>query len=177
MARPRGADPVRKVSKKKNVPVAVRLMGEGTFQRGLIDTNAGTWVADTEYDISAIRTNLVASGADKVFPWVRFKVYVFSTAVSTWMEWMLYKLETGAALPDFDNSAEIEADKKRGRIFGHGTFFQMSSAISAPIPIKGLYRNIKLIDGEELRLVLKPATAAAATVESRGIIEFTEVVM
>lgn len=163
-------------SEVPKVSVGLRLLSQGTYQRNLIGTTAGSWTAVTEVSVSAFASSLVASGADKVFPWIRMKMWVSSAATGTMIEWVVVKQKSADAIPNFDDSAAMEALKKDGKIFGHSLLYQAPRNLESPKAISGEWRNVYLVDGEVLRLVYKPVLGSAADVTTDGLIEYTEMV-
>jgi hypothetical protein len=104
------------------------------------------------------------------------KMWVSSAATGTMIEWVVVKQKSADAIPNFDDSAAMEALKKDGKIFGHSLLYQAPRNLESPKAISGEWRNVYLVDGEVLRLVYKPVLGSAADVTTDGLIEYTEMV-
>ena len=169
--------PVKKTAER--VAPAIQHVTQGTYQREIVDSNALTFVAGTEYEVAVLASNVLADTADKdeLFSWVRGMFFVFDTGTYCAFEWMVYKTLIADADVDMNASAAMEALHKDSKLFGRGILLQPDPDSGGPVrPVKFEFFNVKLRYGEELRLLLRPiAASGGATGHVHGVIEWRQV--
>jgi len=159
---------------RSGIPTALKWLTKGQYQYVPIDATGSTFTDGTEFQESGISTALKASGQDKVFPWVRIRLWYQSAASNLAFDWAVVKQLTTDALPDLDSSAVIEVLKKDGVLFAWDTMFQPKNAAGVPRRLQVEFRNVFLRDGQEIRLVIAPRATSAADVNTWGKLEYTE---
>lgn len=152
---------------------------QGTYNRELIYHAAVSFTAGTEYEVTAVATNIIANDSrDALFSWIRAQIMVVYTGADFLiMEWALLRCDKDAATQDLNDSETMELYQKQGRILHRGLF------ACGDITSGGSYARINfekfkvvLPNDEELRLLLRPmGTTADSSTYIAGVLEWREV--
>lgn len=139
--------------------VALEHVTRGTYQREILDASTQTWAVGTEYEVSDVSDALVASTQDEMFSWIRLQAWIYSASIGLRYEWMLYRCLSSDGLIDMDDEEDMEYLFKQKKIFVRGLLAQPNPAYGLKM-IKAELYNVKLSAGEEIRLAVRPMTAA-----------------
>lgn len=137
----------------------------GTFHRDVDSSSDWDLVKDTEVEIPTVSDNIVANGSDKYFRWIRIWFWAQGGAgIQVPLEYVLMRCKSTDALIDLNSAAEFELAQKQSRILAHGWYFvNEGQYVAAKLLSLNKYK-IQLYDGEELRLVFRPAYSAVDTI-------------
>lgn len=157
---------------------AIRHATEGTYQRAILHETVINFAEGTEYEITHLAANLVADTADKdeLFTWVRGMYFVYSTSAHMSFEWILMRIDAADADPDFNSASTFERLHKEKRIFARGIILNPDPDVGGPVkPFKFEVHQVKLLYGEELRLLLRPiGVSGAADGQVVGLLEWRQ---
>lgn len=161
------------VQKVSNVQ-SVRLehLTQGTYQIVRSTDSGLSHAVATEYENDDLSTVVVASGADKLYSWVKGQHLVWNTGGHSGYEWFVIRQNAGTAAPDMDNSDTVEVLHKEKRIYARGLIHQPNPVYQRLKPITYEFYNVRLRDGEELQLIIKPFVAVTSTVSQYNTVEY-----
>lgn len=152
---------------------ALEHVTSGTYQRELESLQAQSWTADTEVELPELATDIVASGQDEMFSWIRGHYMLWDTASALALEYAVIRCKSTDALQDLNDGSTMEALQKEGRIFKTGLLaVQIYTRI---IEIKFEFKQVKLPDGEELRLVIRPLRTTSNSTEIVAKVEWRKI--
>lgn len=154
--------------------VALEHVTRGTYQRALVEETGQTWAVGTEFEAEDISDVLVASGKDEMFSWIRYQLWLYQTDGPCKYEWMLVRQASADPLPDMNDSSVMEYLFKEKKIFSRGLMAQTEDTYGLRA-LKAELFNVKLYDGEEIRLVVRPISSVTATGVQRGIVEYRKI--
>jgi len=156
---------------------AVRFMTAGTYQREVEAQTSFQLVAATEYEIAIVANNILAGAvSDQLFSWIRLNTLIGTAAESLAVEWALIKCTATDATQDMNSAAQMEILQKEGRVFGRGLLQHGSQSTTGYAKLSVEFYNVKLLIGEELRLLLRPLVGTvAATCNAYSVIEWRKV--
>lgn len=158
--------------------IAVRHATEGTYQRAVLHMTGLNFVEGTEYEVSTVADVIVASteNEDELFTWVRGMYFVYSTSAHMSFEWALIKIDSADADPDLNSGTIFERLHKEKRVFARGMILNPDPDVGGPVkPFKFEVHQVKLLYGEELRLLLRPiGVSGAADGQVVGLLEWRQ---
>lgn len=140
---------------------------QGTYNVFRATDSGIAWTDGTEYESTRVSNQVLASGKDELYSWVRGQFLLYSVGSPWRYEWFVVRMNSADALPDFDTSSEVEVLQKEKRIYARGMIMAPLRTYSSIRTVKFELYNVKLRDGEELRLIIKPyGTVADGVVQS-----------
>jgi hypothetical protein len=154
---------------------SVKFLTSGTYRMSDWSDPVLGFVADTEVEVPIVSTEVYASGTDEMYSFVRGKFWFTCTTTSSIAEWYLLKCLATDATQDLSNDTVVEGLQVDRRIFARGVFTTGIEGYSPFGVIKFAKYNVKLRDGEELRLLVRPIKAGAVTIKAYGILEWRKV--
>ena len=163
---------------KARTSSAVEYVTSGTYQRQDWLATAQTQTVGTEYEIAYVSGVIVAETANKneLFSWVRGQVFLYETAQYSAFEWFLVRMDTADAIPNLDDEPTAEKLQREKRIMSRGLICQGHPTYGGLRPIKFEVFNVKLVYGEELRLIIRPLVASGAAQSTHfGLLEWRQV--
>lgn len=134
----------------------------GTYQCASTTTTSCTFTTDTEFELPLLATSIVCI-EDALLSWVRYRFWCWGGDEQAFYEWFVIKCQSTDATQDLSSSTVLEDLQREHRIIKRGAVATPVTTSMRGKPIMIELFNLKLVRGEELRLLVRPLYTGTAS--------------